>query len=97
MEAVITATLARYHDVLEGMDHGIESYCETAAEHAGEVERFGDSWPGALLDLHAHAARLAQEARMAQALWRFLHRAGAEVGEMPFQHGLRLPGVRSPR
>lgn len=97
MTATITATLARYDSVMEGIGYGIESYCETAAEHANEVEAFGDSWPGAALDLHAHAERLAQEMRMAQALWRFLHRAGAEVGEMPFQHGLRLPGVRSPR
>jgi hypothetical protein len=36
-------------DVLEGL-------YETISEHNGEVARFGDSWPGALVQIHESIA-----------------------------------------
>lgn len=34
-------------------DEALEGLYETISEHNGEVARFGDSWPGALVRIHA--------------------------------------------
>lgn len=96
---VLTATIERYEQVLEGIEHGVESYCEGAAEHAGEVAAFGDSWPGAMCELHQQAEYLASQVRMAQAYYRWLAKVQPHIfnGALPFSEGLRLPGVASPR
>lgn len=41
-----TDELAEAHDQL------CQQYGEMHAEHRGETARFGDSWPGAQIDLH---------------------------------------------
>lgn len=43
--------IAYAHEVLSGK--ALESLYETISEHNGEVARFGDSWPGALVQLHS--------------------------------------------
>ena len=43
--------LAAEADYLEAIDGGEECYWDTMAEHKGEVARFGDSWPGAQVQL----------------------------------------------
>jgi len=43
--------IAYAHEVLNG--EALESLYETISEHNGEVARFGDSWPGALVQLHS--------------------------------------------
>lgn len=43
--------IAYAHEVLSG--EALESLYETISEHNGEVARFGDSWPGALVQLHS--------------------------------------------
>lgn len=40
-----------YADLAECVDFVAESYGDMRAEHRGEVARFGDSWPGAQLQL----------------------------------------------
>jgi hypothetical protein len=37
-------------------DEALESLYERISEHNGEVARFGDSWPGALVQIHSSIA-----------------------------------------
>ena len=46
--------IAYAHDALS--QDALECLYETISEHNGEVARFGDSWPGALVRIHASIA-----------------------------------------
>lgn len=48
--------IAYAHDALSG--EALECLYETISEHNGEVARFGDSWPGALIRIHASIAEV---------------------------------------
>lgn len=48
--------IAYAHEVTSG--EALEPLYETIAEHNGEVARFGDSWPGALVHIHASVAQV---------------------------------------
>lgn len=43
--------IAYAHEALDG--DALEGLYERISEHNGEVARFGDSWPGALVQLHS--------------------------------------------
>jgi hypothetical protein len=42
------------HEVLS--DEALEPLCDKIMEHNAEVAQFGDSWPGALVEIHASVA-----------------------------------------
>lgn len=44
------------HEALS--EEALECLYDTIAEHNGEVARFGDSWPGALVRIHANVAEV---------------------------------------
>lgn len=44
------------HEALDG--DALEGLYETISEHNGEVARFGDSWPGALISIHRSIAEV---------------------------------------
>jgi hypothetical protein len=57
--------IAYAHEVLA--DDALEPLYDTISEHNGEVARFGDSWPGALVHIHASIAEVKSiERRLAQ-------------------------------
>jgi hypothetical protein len=43
--------IAYAHEALS--DEALEPLYETISEHNGEVAAFGDSWPGALIQIHS--------------------------------------------
>lgn len=51
LAAHLAAMLAEMDDLGEAIDGTIECYGDTYAEHRGETARFGDSWPGAQIQL----------------------------------------------
>lgn len=53
----------------EGIEALSTYYYETLAEHQGEVARFGDSWPGAQLQLQEMRQALSEY----QAEWAYRH------------------------
>lgn len=48
--------IAYAHESLSG--EALEPLFETISEHNGEVAAFGDSWPGALVRIHASIAEV---------------------------------------
>jgi hypothetical protein len=51
------AEFIRYaHEALDG--DALECLYDTISEHNGEVAQFGDSWPGALVRIHASIAEV---------------------------------------
>lgn len=54
-----------YRALLEELDIAIEMYGETRAQHINETAQFGDSWPGAQIELSEMASDIAKlEARL---------------------------------
>ena len=39
-------------ELAEALDYLSQEYGETYSQHKGETARFGDSWPGAQIQLH---------------------------------------------
>jgi len=57
--------IAYAHEVLD--PEALECLYERISEHNGEVAAFGDSWPGALVQIHDSVGRVKSiEARLAQ-------------------------------
>lgn len=48
--------IAYAHEALDG--DSLEGLYEIISEHNGEVARFGDSWPGALVGIHARISEV---------------------------------------
>lgn len=48
--------VAYAHEVLSG--EALEGLYERISEHNGEVAAFGDSWPGAIVQIHASIAEV---------------------------------------
>ena len=74
--------IAYAHEALSG--EALEPLYETIAEHNGECVAFGDSWPGALVRIHASIADVYKIERQLARL------EGREPRDFRF-------GVRSPR
>lgn len=73
--------IAYAHDMLSG--EALEGLYETISEHNGEVARFGDSWPGAMVSIQA---RIAEVKRIERQLARLEGRA-----ERNFHFSVRCP------
>ena len=73
--------IAYAHECLDA--DALEGLYETISEHNGEVARFGDSWPGALVRIHAS---IAQVHKLERQLARLENRA-----ERNFHFGVRHP------
>lgn len=73
--------IAYAHEALS--DEALECLYERISEHNGEVARFGDSWPGALVQLHSSISNV-------KALERQLARLERRT-ERNFQFSVRHP------
>lgn len=99
MNEAISTLAAKRDELAEGLIDGMEAYCESVAEHNGEVICYGDAGPGSGHDLGSWRRSLIGSGGMVDSMTRALVKMGWEPqgtwGSMDV--AAQLPVARSPR